>query len=657
MTAIGAAGGMREFARSRISNFTLWHWIVFVVVALAVLTPVVFLVLGSFSTASLPTEFTLSELSLVNYEDVWFDPDTYSVFVNTIIYVVGATVVGIGLAGMLAWLVERTNIPGKLWIYAGVPMTLAMPGMLQAMAYVLLLSPRIGFLNKAIAVFGLGPINIYSIEGMIFIEGLRLVPTAFLMMVPLLRSMDPSLEEAAAMSGANPGATLRKVTLRLMLPGLLAVTIYQCMTALEVFEVPGILGLPASIYVFSTKIYSILHSVSVIPAYGQANALAIIYVFIAIGATWLYARVISRSERFTIITGKGYRPREIALGRWRWVAFGVVFVFMLFSIILPFLVLLFVSFLPYLQTPSVSAFQHMSFEHYIELWRTPLIGTVLKNTVLMVVITSTATVVLSFLVSLVVVRSKFWGRKVLDQLSFMPHAIPGIVMGLAFLWVFLQGNRYGIPIHGGVLAISIAFTVGFMSYGTRSMNARDPSDPQGPGGGCPCLRRAPLAYHVAGVLSADDADFRRRLGMVDAACCARGRQAAGALRRLREPGAVDPDLEYVGRGQHRDRGRHRRAADPGVAPHHCRLAHDGIRPRRGGPARQRLSWEDASRAARVARLAGPLALRRSAGRSIVTRVPAPGELSSRNMPPWSSVKRFARGRPRPVPSYLRERLL
>ena len=205
MTAIGAAGGMREFARSRISNFTLWHWIVFVVVALAVLTPVVFLVLGSFSTASLPTEFTLSELSLVNYEDVWFDPDTYSVFVNTIIYVVGATAVGIGLAGMLAWLVERTNIPGKLWIYAGVPMTLAMPGMLQAMAYVLLLSPRIGFLNKAIAVFGLGPINIYSIEGMIFIEGLRLVPTAFLMMVPLLRSMDPSLEEAAAMSGANPG--------------------------------------------------------------------------------------------------------------------------------------------------------------------------------------------------------------------------------------------------------------------------------------------------------------------------------------------------------------------------------------------------------------------------------------------------------------------
>ena len=471
MSAIGATGGIGSFAKARLSSFSIWHWIVFLVVITAVMTPLVFLVLGSFSTASLPTEFTLSELSLVNYEDVWFDPDTYAVFMNTFIYVTGATAFGIALAAVLAWLVERTNIPGKMWIYAGIPMTLAMPGMLQAMAYVLLLSPRIGFLNKWMEPLGLGPINIYSLGGMIFIEGLRLVPTAFLMLVPLLRSMDPSLEEAAAMSGANPRSTLRKVTLRVMLPGLLAVAIYQFMTALEVFEVPGILGLPASIYVFSTKIYSILHSVSVIPAYGQANALAMIYVVIAVAATWMYAKVISKSERFTIITGKGYRPRELSLGRWRWLAFGLVFLFLMFSIILPFLVLLFVSFLPYLQAPSAAAFASMSFEHYVELWRTPLIGTVMGNTMMLVVIASTGTVIVSFLISLVIVRSKFWGRKILDQMAFMPHAIPGIVMGLAFLWVFLQVDKIGIPIHGGIWAMSLAFVIGFMAYGTRSMNA------------------------------------------------------------------------------------------------------------------------------------------------------------------------------------------
>ena len=471
MTAATISDAVYGYARGTLKGEYLWHWIILIAVGLAVLTPLTFLVLGSFSLATLPTEFTLSELSFKNYEKVWLDRSTYVLFYNTLVYVTGATAFGITVAAGLAWLVERTNIPGKIWIYAGVPMTLAMPGMLQAMAYVLLLSPRIGYLNELLGVFAIGPINIYSLTGMIFIEGLRLVPTAFLMLVPLLRAMDPALEEAAFMSGANPRRTLRRVTIRLMLPGLLAVLIYQCMTALEVFEVPGILGLPASIYVFSTKIYSVLHSVSTIPAYGQANALAMIYVVIAIGATWIYAKVISKSERFTIITGKGYRPRELDLGKGRWLALGAVLLFLTFSIILPFLVLAYVSFLPFLQSPSLAAFQMMTVDHYVQLWKTPLIGRVMMNTVYMVVITSTLTVVISFLVSLVIVRSKFWGRKILDQLAFMPHAIPGIVMGLAFLWVFLQGTKYGINLYGGIWAISIAFAVGFMAYGTRSMNA------------------------------------------------------------------------------------------------------------------------------------------------------------------------------------------
>jgi iron(III) transport system permease protein len=471
MTAATISDAVYGYARGTFKGEYLWHWIILIAVGLAVLTPLTFLVLGSFSLATLPTEFTLSELSFKNYEKVWLDRSTYVLFYNTLVYVTGATAFGITVAAGLAWLVERTNIPGKIWIYAGVPMTLAMPGMLQAMAYVLLLSPRIGYLNELLGVFAIGPINIYSLSGMIFIEGLRLVPTAFLMLVPLLRAMDPALEEAAFMSGANPRRTMRRVTIRLMLPGLLAVLIYQCMTALEVFEVPGILGLPASIYVFSTKIYSVLHSVSTIPAYGQANALAMIYVVIAIGATWIYAKVISKSERFTIITGKGYRPRQLDLGKGRWLALGAVLLFLTFSIILPFLVLAYVSFLPFLQSPSLAAFQMMTVDHYVQLWKTPLIGRVMVNTVYMVVITSTLTVIISFLVSLVIVRSKFWGRKILDQLAFMPHAIPGIVMGLAFLWVFLQGTKYGINLYGGIWAISIAFAVGFMAYGTRSMNA------------------------------------------------------------------------------------------------------------------------------------------------------------------------------------------
>jgi iron(III) transport system permease protein len=471
MTSVTGSEALWAGARSKFLNGSIWHWLIFLGVGAAVLTPLVFLVLGSFSARELPTDFSLSALTLDHYRKVWLDPNTYTVFYNTFIYVTGATAFGISVAVVLAWLVERTNIPGKIWIYAGVPMTLAMPGMLQAMAYVLLLSPRIGFINKAIEPLGLGPINIYSLTGMILIEGLRLVPTAFLMLVPLLRSMDPSLEEAAAISGATPARTLRRVTLKLMLPGLLAITIYQCMTALEVFEVPGILGLPASIYVFSTKIYSVLQSVSDVPAYGDANALAIIYVFIAVTATWLYSRVIVRAERFTIITGKGYRLREINLGRWRWLAISGVVAFLLFSIILPFLVLLFISLVPYVQAPSVAAFKSLTLVHYAELGTTADLGQVMMNTLYLVLMTSTLTVLVSFFISLVIVRSQFWGRKLLDQLAFLPHAIPGIVMGLAFLWFFLQSGKLGIDIHGGVLAMSLAFTVGFIAYGTRSMNA------------------------------------------------------------------------------------------------------------------------------------------------------------------------------------------
>jgi iron(III) transport system permease protein len=474
MSVVTANAPATPFRLPVIRPSSVWHFVVFVIVFVAVVTPLAFLILGSFSQARLPSEFSFLTLGLANYIKVWSDPGTYAVFSNTMGFAVGSTAVGITIAAGLAWLSERTNVPGKIWIYAGVPMTLAMPGMLQSMAWVLLASPRIGFINKAMMdVFGLSsaPFNIYTLSGMVFIEGLRTVPTAFLMLVPLLRSMDPALEEAAAMSGAKPASALRKVTLGLMLPGLMAVTIYQFTSALEGFEVPGILGLPAGIYVFSTKIYTVLHSASSLPAYGEANALAMLYLFVAIIGTYLYGRVITKSERFTIITGKGYRPRLLQLGTWRWPAFGLVVLYLFLSAILPFLVLAYVSFIPYLQVPSAKAFAAMSWNNYETVFQTEQIGRMLWNTLVMTFSVATGVVIISFLISIVVVRSKFWGRKVLDQLAFLPHAIPGIVMGLALLWIFLQIDKLGVGLFGSLTSLIIAFLIGYISYGTRVMNA------------------------------------------------------------------------------------------------------------------------------------------------------------------------------------------
>jgi iron(III) transport system permease protein len=477
---IGMTAAESYMAEGRMQGISLrpgpnfWSYFVFIVVAVVVIVPLVFLIFGSFSTAQLPGEFSLDGLGWQNHIKVWTNPGTYRLFSNTFWYVTGSTAIGLILAAALAWLVERTDMPGKMWIYAAIPMTFAMPGMLQAMAWVLLLSPKIGFINRTLSeLFGLtqAPFNIYTLSGMIFVEGLRLVPTAFLMLVPLVQRMDPALEEAAAMSGASPLSTLRKITTRLMLPGLVAVAIYQFVTALEVFEVPGILGLPSGIYVFSTRVYAALHSTSLLPNYGEANALAILYVVVAIVAIAAYSKVISRAERYTIVTGKGYRPRRQALGRWRYVAFLFVLLYLLLSVILPFLVLAYISFMPYLQSPSLSALGTMTLHNYRTVFADERMGTVLWNTLMMVGVTSTATVAASFCVSLVVVRSKFWGRRLLDHLAFLPHAIPGIVMGLAMLWAFIQLDKIGIPLFGSVWSVCIVFTVGFMSYGTRVMNA------------------------------------------------------------------------------------------------------------------------------------------------------------------------------------------
>jgi iron(III) transport system permease protein len=442
--------------------------------ALTVGVPLGFLVVGSFSSGRFLGEINLAELTLDNYRVVWGSPATYAVFANTMIYAFGAISIGVPLAVTLAFLVERTNIPCKVMIYAGVTLCLAMPGLLQSMAYVLLLSPKIGFINKFLMnLFDLAnpPLNIYGLTGMAFVEGLRLVPTAFLMMLPLLRNMDPALEEAATTSGAGPIRVLWRVTTPLMLPGIAAVLIYQLVSALEVFEVPSIIGMPAGIYVFSTRIYAVLHSTSALPDYGKANALAILYLFIAVAMTVMYLRVISRADRYSIITGKGYRPRTIDLGRWRWLALALVVLYLLAAIILPFLVLAYTSFLPYLQVPSARAFQSFSWINYQKIFNADLIGVAVRNTMVMTAAAATLTVMLSFAISLVVVRSKFWGRKLLDQLAFMPHAIPGIVMALAFLWVFLKIDVLGLPIFGTIWSMVIAFTISFVAYGTRTMNA------------------------------------------------------------------------------------------------------------------------------------------------------------------------------------------
>lgn len=444
------------------------------VVVLLTIVPLVSLVTGAFSLARMPNEFSLDNLGLDNFYEVWVVQRVDRVMLNTLIFTVGSTVFGVGTAVLLAWLVERTDMPGKLWIYAGVPLALAVPGILHSISWVLLASPRAGFINRVwmqLADTRTPLFDIYTMGGLIFAEGLRLVPVAFLMLVPLFRSMDPALEEAAATSGAGPLSTTRKITFRLLLPGLLAVTIFQAVSALESFEVPGILGLPVNLQVFSTRVYSIISNIGTIPAFGQANALALFYLAVALAISYFYLDLVRRSERYAIVTGKGYRPRQSRLGPWRLPAVILTVLFLVVTIVLPFLVLVYVSLVGYLRQPSWEALQTFSMEHYEAVFAQPRLQQVLVNTLLMTVLTATVVTILSFIVAYIVVRTRFVARYLLDILSFLPHSIPGIVLGLAIFWFMLQlDSLLGTRSFGSIHSLVIGFTVLFLSYAVRAMS-------------------------------------------------------------------------------------------------------------------------------------------------------------------------------------------
>lgn len=452
----------------------LFPWAVLIVLAVLVIAPIFSLVAGAFSLSRLPNEFSLDNIGFDNFYAVWVEQRIDKVIWNTTIYVLGATVFGITTAAVLAWLVERSDMPGKTWIYAGVPLGIAVPGILHAIAWVLLLSPRSGFVNRAwMDMTGTREplFDIYTMGGLIFAEGLRLVPVAFLMLVPLMRSMDPSLEEAAAASGASPMRAARRVTLALLLPGVLAISIFQAITAIENFEVPGILGMPVNLHVFSTRVFNLIDNIGTIPAFGQANAAAVFYLAIALVISFFYLRLVRHSERYSIITGKGYTPRQVQLGRWRKPALGLALLFLFITIVLPFLVLLYVSLLNYLRPPSWDAIMSFTLKNYHTVFNQPRVARTLVNTILVTLMTATTVTIVSFVIAYIIVRTRFAGRYALDMLSFLPHSIPGIVLGLALFWLFMQFDKLtGASTFGSIYALVLGFTILFLSYAVRAMS-------------------------------------------------------------------------------------------------------------------------------------------------------------------------------------------
>jgi len=443
-----------------------------VVIASAVILAHLAVVLWLAWTSGSPGDADLA-YTTKNFVEIFSDPRTFAVLIDTLAFALTALAVALAFGIPIAWLAERTDFPAKTLLFTLMAVGLLIPGFAAAMGWLFLLHPRIGLLNQLlIGAFHLAgpPLDITGIAGMGFVQGLNLAPLAFIMTAAVFRSLDPTLEEAARIHGAGGLTVLRRITLRLAWPGILAAAIYVFMTAFAAFDVPAIIGWGNRVFTFTTYLYLLLNPQDTLPRYGMGAALSTVAMAIAALMSAWYGLMQRRSRRFAVVTGKAYRPKIMRLGRARTAAWGFVTLYLLLGKVLPIALLTWSSLLPFFQLPSARAFATMSLAHYGSLpW--DLVASGLWNTSILAVLTPSLTLAVSLAFSWVVLRSKFPGRAGFDFIAFLPHAVPSIIFGVGALLLTLFVIQRALAIYGTVWILLIVFTIARLSYGTRMTNS------------------------------------------------------------------------------------------------------------------------------------------------------------------------------------------
>ncbi len=411
--------------------------------------------------------------SLRNYLSLAQDPLVLRALLNTAGFTLVSLLVAVAFGLPLAWLVERTDLPGKPALWTALSFGLLIPGFMTAMGWLFLLHPRIGLINVLLMqALGLSeaPLPVTSVVGMGWVQGLGLAPLFFVMTAASFRAMDPALEEAALMSGAAFGPTLRRVVLPLLLPGILAAVVYMTTIGLGAFDIPAIIGLSNRIFTLSTFLFFKANPMEGSPDYGLPAAFGAVVIGLALSLSWVYSQVLQRARRYAVVTGKAYRPRLLALARWRVAAWLFVGGYLLLAQIVPFLLVVWAALLPYLQPLSPAALPLLSLDNF---GRVPwdLVGRGAQNTLVLAFVVPTLVAGLSLAFSWVVLRSRLPGRLVFDTVAFLPHAVPGIIFAIGAVFLALFVLRGIVPLYGSLALIAGVYTVGWLSFGTRVLNS------------------------------------------------------------------------------------------------------------------------------------------------------------------------------------------
>jgi iron(III) transport system permease protein len=431
-----------------------------------VAAPLIVLLRSSLLPAGALPFDTLS-LTFKNFAAAYGDSATLRLFLNTAYYAGGSVFLGLLLASALTWLVERTDMPFRTTIKVTMFANMTIPPLAYAFGWIMLLNPNNGALNVLLKnLFRLEqhPFDVYTLSMMIFISATELVPTMFVMLSGLFRNMDPQLEKAGAVSGANYLKTARYIMLPLLTPGLLSVAIYMLMIMVQAFEIPLVMGLTAGVPVLSVYIYLLSSPEGGTPRYGLAAAFGIGLLVLAIILMIVYYVATRTAERFRVVTGKGFRPKRIELGSWRYPA--LIFTIVYFVVMIaPLLALLWTSLIPFYQIPSAMALNRVSLNNYRTIISSTKVQQAILNTFILVFSTATLAMLLSGLISWFAVRGKGKLTRLLDMIAFAPLAIPRVVMAIAILLLYIR-----TPLYGTIWIIVLAQVTAYLAFGTRTVN-------------------------------------------------------------------------------------------------------------------------------------------------------------------------------------------
>lgn len=433
-----------------------------VILVVLTITPIYILFQKSLFTSEI--DGSLGVLTLDHYKQIFVEGTFFGSLINTFLFALGSAIVAIFLGTIQAWIVERTNTPMKTISYVGAILSLGIPYILYTVAWLLVFSKSGPVNSMLMTVFSVDKplLNIYSLPGMILIEGFVFSPMAFLLLAASFKNVDSSLEEAARMSGAGHLSTIFNISLKLVLPAVLAMALLIFIRSFEAFEIPALVGLPGDTYVLTTRIFLDIHG-SYPPDYGRASSFSIVLIFMVLFLLMIYNKITQQAGKYRTITGKGFRPNLIDLGKWRFLTSAIIILNFFLILVVPLSMVVWVSLLPFVQLPSLEALSSITFKNYVSAIGYPEYGKAIRNTIVLAV--GTATIVMGITAfSAWFSARRLNGGKVLDQLSTLPLIFPGLVLAVAVMEIYVT---IPLAIYGTLWILLIGFVTKYLPYGMR----------------------------------------------------------------------------------------------------------------------------------------------------------------------------------------------